>query len=680
MTNATTTLVCLVAALVSGSWASPFPETLRFTNDYYTWFYRWYRGGAWMTHDERHECLRPQNSTCTFLPWKKTQGPSVNFSVNSTIAHHLANVEVNFSVDAVFKEDVVAVYLVDAEEEPRDKRKDPNADFFDYVYVTNTSMVEIETYSIVFGSLVNMRASYQFKYLRKRESNGTSSTYQVLGESPFVEMERGHTEPLQVRLALTGREGEMRVTWVTGQVLGPHVKYGTVSSGILWNQTEATTETYDALDMCDEPATIRSSVYFRHPGYLHDAVMTGLIPGKTYTYRLGSATGVSSPELAFTFPTALGHVTEEMTRPQGFFVFGDLGTCVLQEPGNESDFNASQPERDFNAFDMVSRLAPWGDERTVMERIRQDLDESMRDDADASTPEYAAVIHVGDISYAVGRTYVWDQFGAVVEPVASRLPYMVGIGNHEYDYLANGEGHDLSGSAAALSSGWHPEGGNFYDDSHGECGVPFARRFHMPPAMTNTANPPFWYSFRVGLTHHVVLSSEHRCTVGAPMRVWLEQEFHENVNRNVTPWLVVHLHRPLYCSEKFDSDHAVAKLLRACLEDLLFVNNVDLVFSGHYHAYERTCPVFHGKCRERDGVALAPTHIMIGSGGAELDDLPYLKVKWSRAQQRQQEYGHGRLSVFNATHAHFEFVRARDRVVTDAVWIVSNHKYGAKRR
>ncbi|POM77388.1 IMP-specific 5'-nucleotidase [Phytophthora palmivora] len=91
--------------------------------------------------------------------------------------------------------------------------------------------------------------------------------------------------------------------------------------------------------MCNAPATTRSSVYFRHPGYLHDAVVTGLIPGETYIYRVGSATGVWSPQLEFKFPVALGDRTVEKERPQGFLVFGDLGTSVLQNPIDELDFD-----------------------------------------------------------------------------------------------------------------------------------------------------------------------------------------------------------------------------------------------------------------------------------------------------------------------------------------------------
>ncbi|KAG6586919.1 RxLR-like protein [Phytophthora cinnamomi] len=539
----TVVTVVLLLLATRGS-ASTFEGEL-FSPAYYRWFYRWYRGGAWMPHEQNNECHTfTSDRPCTFVHYaNNTQEPRVKLAVNTTLAKQLAMLEVKFAANAIAPADFVAVYLVDPQE-PNDVDGDPLGDFVDYVYANQSRVDGDGVRSIVFGPLVNMRASYQFKYLRKMESNKSEgesefeeSKFVVLGESPFVEMERGHTEPLQVRLALTRNKGEMRVTWVSGQVFGPNVRFG-AKSGRLERRAEATTGTYDALDMCYAPATTRASVFFRHPGYLHDAVMTELVPGERYIYRVGSATGVSSPEMEFIFPTALGNRTADNQRPQSFFVFGDLGTSVLQKPTDELDFDAGNPERHFTSLDMVSRLAKWGDERTVMQRIQQDFDEALRDGARSDTPDYAAVIHIGDLAYAKGTTYLWDQFGAVVQPVASRLPYMVGIGNHEYDYVANGEGHDLSGSEAALSNGWHPEGANFHNDSHGECGVPYARRFHMPEAMDVSSNQPF--------------------------------------------------------------------------------------------------------C-------------------------------WSRS--RQQEYGHGRLHIFNASHAHFEFVRARDRVVTDDVWVVSTHDW-----
>lgn len=37
------------------------------------------------------------------------------------------------------------------------------------------------------------------------------------------------------------------------------------------------------------------------------------------------------------------------------------------------------------------------------------------------------VIHIGDLSYANGYLSQWDQFTAQIEPIASTIPYMVGM-------------------------------------------------------------------------------------------------------------------------------------------------------------------------------------------------------------------------------------------------------------
>ncbi|KAE8732923.1 hepatoma-derived growth factor-related protein 2-like isoform X1 [Hibiscus syriacus] len=44
------------------------------------------------------------------------------------------------------------------------------------------------------------------------------------------------------------------------------------------------------------------------------------------------------------------------------------------------------------------------------------------------------VSHIGDISYARGYSWLWDEFFNLIEPVASKVPYHVCIGNHEYDW------------------------------------------------------------------------------------------------------------------------------------------------------------------------------------------------------------------------------------------------------
>ena len=60
---------------------------------------------------------------------------------------------------------------------------------------------------------------------------------------------------------------------------------------------------------------------------------------------------------------------------------------------------------------------------------------------------------------------------------------------------------------------------------------------------------------------------------------------------------------------------------------------------GHYHSYERTCPVYKGECNN-DGT----THIVVGTAGAGLDDPETrIAVKWS--VQYIVEYGYMTVEV-----------------------------------
>lgn len=115
-----------------------------------------------------------------------------------------------------------------------------------------------------------------------------------------------------------------------------------------------------------------------------------------------------------------------------------------------------------------------------------------------------------------------------IEPIATQLPYMVGIGNHEYDYLAqpfrpwwsNYMGacklprwlRDIRGGVHLRRFVSHS---THSDDANGECGVPYSRRFHMPDVKGSPLSG-LWYSFNYGLGHFVFMSSEHNFTIGSP--------------------------------------------------------------------------------------------------------------------------------------------------------------------
>ncbi|KAJ0400176.1 hypothetical protein ATCC90586_000783 [Pythium insidiosum] len=639
------------------------------------------RGGAWTVHDENdHEPCPVMDDGeaeaeaevegkaarhCVFVEPRQSAGLSLLFSdvvtrlsiwsqadawvnskdlakrppgkalmmVSRTKIDHMDKLHVTFQLHNTrpTRNDWLGIYCVD---ESSDGGDVPDSEYIDWQHANGHAVGSVQV-----GPLTNMRCAWQFRYFTKSMEEG--AVYEKLGETEVVRFARGGQEPVQLHLALTENDSEMRVMWTSSKVSAPMVWYGT-SPSRLDRSALATARTYDASDMCSSPATKMGAQFFRDPGLLHSAVMTDLEPNTTYFYVVGSLKDGKSATYSFRTPPVPG------TQPHtsSFFVYGDLGDWNIRATGPK----------------------PEGRTATTIELMQRDLGDPKRD--------YLAVLHVGDISYAMGRTYLWDQFGAMIEPVASAVPYMVGIGNHEYDYDSGGS-KDPSG---VEGNGFHPKEGNYGGDSRGECGVPLNKRFIMP----DNGNQVFWWSRDIALVHHVMISSEHDYTVGSKMYRWLEQDL-ANVDRTKTPWIVLHTHRPLYCSVEYPADYKVSLFMREQLEPLLLKYHVDLVFSGHYHSYERTCPVSHGQCRsvvdsgghER---ALAPVHIMVGSAGADVDNAKYYDVPWRKAAIMDygyaiMDYGYGRLHVYNATHAQFEFQHNRNDRVEDETWIITDHKW-----
>lgn len=184
------------------------------------------------------------------------------------------------------------------------------------------------------------------------------------------------------------------------------------------------------------------------------------------------------------------------------------------------------------------------------------------------------IIHIGDISYARGYPIIWDEFMHSIQPLSRRVPYMVAIGNHEYDYKGFG-------------MKWHPiDAGN---DSGGECGVPYSALFHMPavkaefaPAVTgrlNTRN--LWFSFVKGPVTYIMMSSEHEFSKGPQYDFMIDAL--RNVDRSVTPWVVFTGHRPMYTSVQSTKFRIVADNFRKYLEPLFVKYKVDVALWAHVH-------------------------------------------------------------------------------------------------
>eukprot|EP00164_Ancoracysta_twista_P016898 GFYU01028567.1.p1 GENE.GFYU01028567.1~~GFYU01028567.1.p1 ORF type:complete len:355 (+),score=133.72 GFYU01028567.1:160-1065(+) len=227
------------------------------------------------------------------------------------------------------------------------------------------------------------------------------------------------------------------------------------------------------------------------------------------------------------------------------------------------------------------------------------------------------ILHIGDLSYAESVGYIWEQFGTFIEDVASKKPYMTCIGNHEYDH-ASGTGPDH------VYPAWRPSWGTYWKDSFGECGVPTYHRFRG----SGNGWDNWYYSFNYGNVHVIMMSTEHDFTKGSKQNQWLEADL-KAVDRSVTPWVVVGGHRPMYSSEEPENgyDYVIGQHMSEAFEDLLHEYKVDVAFWGHMHTYERTCPVYKGKCCEEG--EHCTTHVVVGSAGASFDSGGFYEYEWA---------------------------------------------------
>lgn len=238
----------------------------------------------------------------------------------------------------------------------------------------------------------------------------------------------------------------------------------------------------------------------------------------------------------------------------------------------------------------------------------------------------------GDLSYADDNQPLWDSFGQLVEPLASSRPWMVTEGNHEIET------------------------------------IPFKSynaRWRMPYEESGSSSN-LYYSFEVAGVHVVMLGSYTDFREHSKQYKWLQADL-ASVNRAITPWLIVLLHAPWYNTNT--AHQGEGEKMRQAMEPLLYAANVDIVFAGHVHAYERFARLYNNETNP-----CGPVYITIGDGGnreglASEFNEPQPKISLFR----EASFGHGELRIDNATRARWSWHRNQDdeSVIADEVWINS---------
>ena len=430
----------------------------------------------------------------------------------------------------------------------------------------------------------------------------------------------------------SARAAAARVTWQSGRNASHGAELVYRVGGGSYTRVPASTTTYDASDLCGEPA---SGFGYRHPGYIHSADVSNVRAGDVVEYFIRDAHDTSA-RFEMVMPPAEGVDTKTTLA-----LFGDMGR------GSSDD---------------AETWRAYG---------RPAINVTKALEMDARDGSIDAVFLFGDLSYATGYASIWDEWSAQIEPWASRVPFISNMGNHEYDY---------TNSAWPESRASDLYGGR---DSGGECGVPATRLYPTPRASPDED----WFAVTIGSIRVVSMNTEVDFSPTSAQGRWIEREL-SSIDRVQTPWVIFAGHRPAVIDStdgpehrdaepgmKNPSDLSVMDELQRHVWPLLVKYEVTAAFWGHNHAYQRSCAwraigqglfnasngcVAYSVIDADTGVAtydnpMAPVSLLVGTGGAKHTRNG---VGHAFTEKSFYEFGYVRLTAFNRTHLYGEYQEA----------------------
>ncbi|KAK4256952.1 hypothetical protein QN277_006607 [Acacia crassicarpa] len=485
---------------------------------------------------------------------------------------------------------------------------------YKFVNETNPNYTKTGKSSLKF-QLINQRADFSFALF-----SGGLSNPKLVAISNFISFANPKA-PLYPRLAQGKSWDEMTVTWTSGYDINeavPLVEWGLKGESL--SKSPAGTLTFGRSSMCGSPAR---TVGWRDPGFIHTSFLKNLWPNSVYTYRLGHLlpNGKYIWSKSYSFKSSPYPGQNSLQR---VIIFGDMGKA---ERDGSNEYSNYQP----------------GSLNTTDQLIK-DLD------------NIDIVFHIGDITYANGYLSQWDQFTAQVEPIASKVPYMIASGNHERDW---------------------PNSGSFYDktDSGGECGVLAETMFYVPAE--NRAK--FWYATDYGMFRFCIADTEHDWREGSEQYKFIEHCL-ATVDRQKQPWLIFAAHRVL----GYSSDYYYAlegsfeePMGRESLQKLWQKYKVDIGFYGHVHNYERSCPIYQNDCVNTEkshysGTVNGTIHVVVGGGGSHLSEFSQVNTSWSL--YKDYDYGFVKMTAFNHSSLLFEYKKSSDGQVYDSFTVSRDYR------
>ena len=187
-------------------------------------------------------------------------------------------------------------------------------------------------------------------------------------------------------------------------------------------------------------------------------------------------------------------------------------------------------------------------------------------------------------------------------------------------------------------------------------GAAFLLRHSGVSAHSNTGTA-LYYSYDNGLVHYLVFNSETYISGGISDMLEFMRSDLSAVDRTKTPWVVSYSHKLFWMDSTDFSSISV----------ILQQYNVDLLYAGHWHYYERYLPFYPTTGKVDTSSVSADNHTytnpqyvtMIVSGApgdVERNDacpgdpsLSYIIPTCT------PQYGYGIMTVVNSTHIYWEF-------------------------
>ena len=229
-------------------------------------------------------------------------------------------------------------------------------------------------------------------------------------------------------------------------------------------------------------------------------------------------------------------------------------------------------------------------------------------------------LHLGDIAYNLEWFFgiVGDWYLSSMEPASAVKPYMTVAGNHEqYMNFSNYYNRFTMPYRNISNNLWY--------------------NIDKPPIkFININSESFYYSFQEPTVKNL-LNFINASLYG--------------IDRTKFPWVIVSAHRPMYCSSDNTDDctHWKTDKVRTLLEKLFYERNVTIYMSAHEHSYERTCPLYNGKCQRNTRYNKSfnynnleyPIHIINGGSGNHEGNSGFIKNPevWSVIRNRAKSYG-----------------------------------------